>query len=83
MASFLSLRALLGSLRSICSINSLNKYLSKSVPNFSESYEEINSRILTYQLELEGGLSTGLLVQVTVNYELDLPNDSLTGTELH
>jgi len=37
MGSVLSFEGLLGSRRSICSISSRSKYLSKSEPNFSES----------------------------------------------
>ena len=61
MASFLSLLTLLGSFRSICSTSSRIRYLSKSVPNFSESYKTVPIEKLLYGVAEQSKMGAGNL----------------------
>lgn len=92
IGSFLSLEPLLGSFRSIYSISSLSKYLSKSLPNFSDSYTkklvmlsqyyyimaEMNlGEQFTYILQISGSSWKGFLCEIAANDEFDLPHNCL------
>lgn len=74
--SFLSFWPLTGSFKSICSIISLIRYLSKSFPNLDDSYT-MSYVLKPYNFNFILCLVECLFVCDLVQYELDLPDYGL------
>ena len=74
--SFLSFWPFTGSFKSICSIISLIRYLSKSLPNLDDNYKMSNESE-SYNFYFILCLVECLFVCDLVQYELDLPNNCL------